>query len=117
MQYETMNQIRNYDLQKAVNILNEYGQDIFDGFCHEKDFSYCDINRCIAKCKILFNRDDLAERPIPDNLKQARWHHYTKIARYPDKKAAKLLRAIDESYKNQFDAKFDLKFFANRIGK
>lgn len=107
MQYETMSRANNHKLSKAVEILNQFGHAIFDKYCHENDFSYCDTNRCIAKCKFLYNRDDLHEYKIPDRLKQARWRHYVHICQYDTQKARELLRAIDESYENQFIPKLD----------
>lgn len=102
-----MGRANNHYLSKAVDVLNQFGTQIFDKFCSDHDFSFCDTNRCIAKCKFLYNRDDLNEYPLPNRLKQARWHHYTVICRYHPDKARRLLKAIDESYENQFTPKFD----------
>jgi len=101
MQYESMSKPNNYIMQKAVIILRDYGNQIFDGFCAEHDFSFCDINRCIAKCKISYDRGDLQEYQLPGNLKQARWNHYTAVCGYSQQKARQLLKMIDEAYKNQ----------------
>ena len=90
MRYETMNRANNHLMSKAVENLNDYGYEIFDNFCSNNDFSFCDINRCIAKCKMAHNRDDLQEYELPDNLKQQRWHHYTHICRYDQNKARQL---------------------------
>ena len=111
MQYETMDRANNHYLSKAVETLNNFGTKIFDKFCHDHDVSFCDINRCIAKCKFLYKRDDLNEYQLPDRLKQARWHHYTVICRYEPNKAREMLRAIDESYENQFIPKFESEKF------
>lgn len=107
MKYESMTPANNRALTKAVDTLNNYGMQIFENHCDHHQISYCDRNRCIAKCKFLYNRDDLMEIPIPDNLKQERWNHYTRICMYPTKKARQLIAAVDESHKNQFIPKFD----------
>lgn len=104
MHYESLKPIEAKVFRDAVDILNEYGWDIFDKHCNENDMSYCDMNRCIAKCKVLYNRPDLHERPIPDNLKQARWEHYTKVCRYDKNHAIELLKRIDQSHKRGNDA-------------
>jgi len=106
MQYETMGRVNSNHMTKAVDILNQFGKQIFDKFCYDHDFSFCDINRCIAKCKFLYRRDDLQEYKLPPRLTQDRWHHYTVICRYHPNKARQLLRAIDKSYDNQFVPKF-----------
>lgn len=94
-------------MSKAVDILNGYGFKTFDNFCATHDFSFCDINRCIAKCKVLYNRGDLNERPLPDRMKQERWHFYINVFKYEPRKARELLKAIDLSYQNQFTPRFD----------
>lgn len=114
MEYESNNTISNYQLEKAVAKLNEFGQDVFDMYANEQDLSFCDRNRCIAKCRIAYNRDDMQEMACPDNLKHERWEHYTKTLRYSTKKAMKLLYAIDQSYDNQFIPKLDTKTLTSK---
>jgi hypothetical protein len=101
MKYEN-GQIPNFVLNKAVNKLNTYGYEVFEMFANEVDMSFCDRNRCIAKCKISYGRSDLREMACPDELKRDRWDYYLKVLKYPTKKAKKLLDLIDKSYGDQF---------------
>lgn len=107
MHYESRGPFNHKILQKAVDILNEFGMTIFENHCDKNEVSYCDRNRCIAKCKILYKRDDLMEIPIPDNLKMYRWNFYTQYCQYSTRRAGKLLKAVDASHENQFTPNFD----------
>ena len=101
MKYENF-KVHVFILQRAVDKLNTYGMDIFEMFCNENDISFCDRNRCIAKCKIAYGRDDLKEMPCPDNMKQERLRWYTKEYGFSEKKAMELFKKIDASYEKQF---------------
>jgi hypothetical protein len=107
MNYESENKLPNYVLTKAVSKLNTYGMDVFEMFCDEANIDFCDRNRCIAKCKMAYGREDLQEMACPDNLIQERWLFYTKKLSYNPKKAKAMLDLIDESYGKQFVPKLD----------
>lgn len=95
MKYESDGKVPNYILLKAVDKLNLYGTNIFEMYCNENNISFCDRNRCIAKCRILYQRADLKEMLCPDNLIQDRWEFYTKQLGYSTEKAKKMLAQID----------------------
>ena len=116
MEYESEKAPSNYVLSKAVDKLDKYGQDVFDMYCDENDISFCDRNRCIAKCKMINNRDDLQEMACPDQLRGARWDHYTKVLGYHPKKARELLYAIDSSYGDQFTPRLNAGALVSNIG-
>lgn len=112
MKYENLD-TQVYLLQKAVDKLNTYGMDVFEMFCNENDISYCDRNRCIAKCKFSYNRTDLKEIGCPGDLKQERLMHYKRKYKYGDKQAIELLKKVDTSYENQFIPRVD----SNKVQK
>ena len=116
MKYENFN-THVFILQRAVDKLNTYGMDIFEMFCNENDISYCDRNRCIAKCKIAFGRTDLKEMSCPDDMKNERLRWYKNEYRYSEKKAMELLKKIDSSYENQFVPRVDAERIASKIAK
>ena len=93
MKYNSDEFVPNYVLDRAVSKLLYYGYDGFDHFCDEADISFVDRNRCIAKARIAHGRDDLKERPYPDNLKDERFRTYKSW--YGTKKAMEILKAID----------------------
>ena len=107
MKYEDETPKPNFVLQKAVEKLNTYGMDILKMYADEVGLSFCDRNRCISKCKIVYGRTDLVEMACPDELKRDRWEHYTKIMRFSTRKAKRLLDLIDKSYENQFIPRVD----------
>ena len=117
MKYEDETPKPNFVLQKAVEKLNTYGMDILKMYADEVGLSFCDRNRCISKCKIVYGRTDLAEMACPDELTQDRWAYYTREMRYSPEKARRILKLIDDSYNNQFIPRVDAKKMAKDILK
>jgi len=115
MKYES--ETNRYILDKAVDKLNHFGMDIFEMFCNENNIAFCDRNRCIAKCKIAYGKENITELSLPDNLKQERWEWYTIKLRYHPKKAKELLEKIDRSYEKQFIPKVNVKTLAQGMLK
>ena len=107
MIYESTEKVGNFILQKAVDKLQHYGMDVLKMYADEVGLSFCDRNRCIAKCKMAYGRQDLSEMACPDELIQVRWAYYTKTMRYTPKKAKKILKIIDDSYNKQFIPRVD----------
>lgn len=112
MKYENLD-VKTYQMAKGVEKLNRYGFDVFEMYAKENDFSFCDRNRVIAKCKMVHGRTDLKEMSCPDKLKGARWDYYTKTLKYSQDEARIIIGRIDDSYQKQFLPKVDINKLAS----
>ena len=116
MNYESPGETSNRTMMKAVEILNRNGMDFFEMFANRKGISYCDRNRCITKCRVLYQREDLKEMPCPGDLLQARWEFYTKNMGYPVAKAKSMLAKIDASFESAGAVKTEVGSLLTDIG-
>ena len=101
MRYISNKPVSNYILSKGVDKLHIYGIKVFMDYAQEQRLSYCDINHCIEKCKMVYGDKELKALPLPPELKDERWQYYTKTLRYHPDKARKLLYEIDKSYEGE----------------
>jgi len=117
MEYESTTPVSNWLLQTAVDKLNKYGMGTFKLYAEENDLSYCDRNRCIAKCKMAYGKEDLKELKCPDRLKEDRWKFYTETLRMHPNNASELLHRIEQSHMDQFIPNFDFPKNTKGIGE
>lgn len=116
MEYENF-KIQVWQLEKAVNKLLKYGMQTFEMYADEIGISFFDRNLVIGKCRIAYGRTDLKEMECPPEMRQKRLDCYTRVYRYPEKKARQMIKEIDLLYSgSQSQSIGDIKSLTRGIG-